>query len=268
MADREQIMVCKLGMSSYGPTWELQKLLQKRLITAKRAEPRQHIQHVILLVEHPHVYTLGKSGDRANLLASEEDLDKLGASFVHIDRGGDITYHGPGQLVMYPILDMDYFYHDVHRFLRDLEDVVIRTCSDYGVAGTRIEGRTGVWILPDHRQVVLSDTADNRQVKPTPARKICALGIRFSRWVSMHGIGFNISTDLDRYSQIIPCGITDGDVTSLERESESEVLMDEVAERILSHFGDIFNADLSVINGIEADTFLKTYLAPDVPPAL
>ena len=236
-------------------------MLQSRLIEAKRADPRRKIAHVVLLVEHPHVYTLGKSGDRAHLLATEEDLSRDGASFVQIDRGGDITYHGPGQLVVYPILDLDYFYHDIHRYLRDLEEAVIQTCADYGIAGTRVDGRTGVWI--EHEP----DQASSSKQAPVP-RKICAMGVRCSRWVTMHGIGFNVNTELDRYDQIIPCGITDGDVTSVEREAGTSVPIEHIASQLLSHLGEQFDADISIKSGDDADAFLRAYLAPEIPPTL
>jgi lipoyl(octanoyl) transferase len=273
MAERDQIVACMLGMSAYAPAWKLQRMIQSRLIAAKRSEPRERLPHVILLVEHPHVYTLGKSGDRAHLLASQEELDRDGASFVQIDRGGDITYHGPGQLVVYPILDLDFFYHDIHRYLRDLEESVIRTCAESGVVGTRVEGRTGVWIqeegslsVPAVNHDISSGSA--RNPARNPARKICAMGIRCSRWVTMHGIGLNVNTDLQRYDQIIPCGITDGDVTSLAKEAEYAPQLRNVSTSLLSHIGDIFDADISILEGDDADTFLRAYLAPDVPPAL
>ena len=252
METTEHIVACHLGLSEYAPTWELQKMLQARLIRAKRSEPQEKIPHVMLLVEHPHVYTLGKSGDRGNLLATEDELSETGARFVQIDRGGDITYHGPGQLVVYPILDMDYFYHDIHRYLRDLEEVVINTCGDFGVETTRVDGRTGVWIDPDGAG---------------PARKICAMGIRCSRWVTMHGIGFNINTDLNRYNRIIPCGIQDGDVTSLAAEAPGPVSMAAATTGLLGHFSHQFNARIEHLDPAQAEAFLNTYLAPEAVPA-
>ncbi len=177
-------------------------------MAAKRQEPPQRIPHVFLLVEHPPVYTLGKNGRLDHLLLSEEALRARGAEFFHIDRGGDITFHGPGQLVGYPILDLDRFFTDIHRYLRELEETIIRTCADYGLQAGRVAGRTGVWIGPDARG---------------PERKICAMGIRCSRWVTMHGFAFNLNTDLRFFSYIVPCGIADRGVTSLAAELDRPV---------------------------------------------
>jgi lipoyl(octanoyl) transferase len=226
--DPEHIHLCKLGRVAYGPTWDLQGRLQQRLIDAKRADPPEHLAHLLLFVEHPPVYTLGKNGSKDNLLASDTRLKERGATFYEIDRGGDITYHGPGQLVGYPILDLDRFFTDVHRYLRTLEEVIIRTCAEYGVSCFRIEGRTGVW------------TGKRGQ-----ERKICAMGIRCSRWVTMHGFAFNITTDLSYFSHIVPCGINDRDVTSLDHELDHSVDESEVARRVAHHFADRFEANLN-----------------------
>jgi lipoyl(octanoyl) transferase len=174
----------------------------------------------LLFVEHPHVYTLGKSGNMAHLLANEAQLKEIGAEFFPIDRGGDITYHGPGQLVGYPILDLDHYFTDIHRYLRTLEEVIIQVLAEYGIAGDRSPGETGVWL----------------DVGTPFARKICAMGVRASRWVTMHGWAFNVNTDLKYFEYIVPCGITDKSVTSLERELKRAVPMEEIKEKVKHHF--------------------------------
>ena len=214
----------------YREAWALQQRLQDELVAAKRAGPPRALPHAVLVVEHPPVYTLGKSGDAANLLASEAELARLGATFVPVDRGGDITFHGPGQVVVYPILDLDRLYtpegeslHDLHRYLRELEEVVIRTCAAWGVTADRVAGRTGVWVGPDARG---------------DERKVCAMGVRCSRWVTMHGLALNVTTDLGWFDRIVPCGIDDRGVTSLARESDRPATFDAVADRLLVHLGD------------------------------
>lgn len=181
------------------------------------------------MVEHPHVYTLGKSGDASNLLLSEQELAARGAQYVPIDRGGDITYHGPGQLVGYPLLDLDRFFNDIHRYIRCLEDAVIRTCAEYAVQADRVAGRTGVWVGPDARG---------------DERKICAIGIRCSRWVTMHGFAFNINTDLDYFEYIVPCGISDRGVTSLAAEVGHPIDEQQARARIAHHLAEVFGARL------------------------
>jgi lipoyl(octanoyl) transferase len=230
----------------YRPAWSLQRRLQERLIADKRADDPEGIPHIFLLVEHPPVFTLGKSGDEQNLLASEEELARRGASFVQIDRGGDITYHGPGQIVGYPILDLDAFYTDIHRYLRELEEMIIQVCADFGVSGRRVENRTGVWIGPDDRG---------------PERKICAMGIRCSRWVTMHGFAFNVRPDLADFDMIVPCGIDDRGVTSLEKETGSRVRMNEAEERIIQHFADVFGAETRILNQPDANRYIEAYLS-------
>jgi lipoyl(octanoyl) transferase len=249
---RQPITVCHLGRIAYAPAWELQKQLQARLIHAKRAEQDANVPHVMLLVEHPPVYTLGKSGDAAHLLLSEAELAARGATFYPIDRGGDITFHGPGQLVGYPILDLDRFFTDIHRYLRELEEAVLRTCADYGLAGRRVEGRTGVWVGPDEGGL---------------ERKICAMGIRCSRWVTMHGFAFNLNTDLDFFSAIVPCGIADRGVTSLAAELGHAVDEAEVRRRLLGHFAACFAAEVTYHEGDPAASFLQSYLASRQRPA-
>jgi len=189
---------------------------------------------------------LGKSGNLANLLVDETTLAEHGATFVHIDRGGDITYHGPGQLVGYPILDLDRFYTDIHRYLRELEEVIIRTCASYDLAAKRISGRTGVWI------------ESGRQ---TQERKIAAMGIRCSRWVTMHGFSFNINTDLRRYDAIVPCGISDRAVTSLSEELARIVDEEEVKARVIHHFSEIFGAEIDHLEQNDAMPYIEEYLA-------
>ncbi|GIV57539.1 MAG: octanoyltransferase [Rhodothermaceae bacterium] len=245
LSERQTVVVCHLGRVAYAPAWDLQRRLQARLIEAKRREPPEPRPHVMLLVEHPPVYTLGKNGDAAHLLLSEDALAARGASFFHIDRGGDITFHGPGQLVGYPILDLDRFFTDIHRYLRELEEAVIRTCADYGLTAGRVAGRTGVWIGPDDRG---------------PERKICALGIRCSRWVTMHGFAFNLNTDLTYFSYIVPCGIADRGVTSLAQELGRPVDEAEARTRFLRHFAERFEADTIPLHGEAANEFLARYL--------
>lgn len=242
------IAACNLGRVAYAPAWELQRKIQARLIEAKKQNPQHDIPHVLLLVEHPPVYTLGKNGDEKNLLLSEEALAARGATFYRIDRGGDITYHGPGQLVGYPILDLDQFFTDIHRYLRELEETIILTCAEYGLKAGRFKGRTGVWIGPDDRGF---------------ERKICAMGIRSSRWVTMHGFAFNLNTNLDYFHYINPCGITDRGVTSLARELEKTVDEEEVREYLVQHFAARFGADIQLLDQQSSRKFLEEYLAAD-----
>ncbi len=239
------VAVCHLGRIGYREAWKLQQQIQSRLIAAKRSAPPEELPHVMLLLEHPPVYTLGKSGDRANLLLSEKMLAKRGAEFIPVDRGGDITFHGPGQLVGYPILDLDRFFTDIHRYLRELEEAIVLTCADYGLVAGRIGGRTGVWIGPDERG---------------PERKICAMGIRCSRWVTMHGFAFNMNTDLDWFNLIVPCGISGSDVTSLSRELGHSVNEEEVTMRFLNHFAIGFDVELSSYRESDAHAYIHTLL--------
>lgn len=250
MPDRQRIVVCHLGRVAYEPTWTLQQRLQERLIEAKRQSPSEPLPHVLLLVEHPPVYTLGKSGDAEHLLLSEDALAERGATFFRIDRGGDITYHGPGQLVGYPILDLDRFFTDLGRYLRTLEEVAIRTCAEYGVEGRRVEGRTGTWIGPDERGL---------------ERKICAMGVRCSRWVTMHGFAFNLNTDLDFFRHIVPCGISDRGVTSLEKEVGQSVDEAKARRHVIRHFADLFETDITVLEDDAAQSFLDDFVASPIP---
>lgn len=205
-----------LGLIDYKEAWDYQERLFKENIDLKirirNGEKDLHTNNYLLFCEHPHVYTLGKSGKPENLLLDDEGLSEKDATYYKINRGGDITYHGPGQLVAYPIFDLDHFFPDIHKYMRFLEEAVINTLKRYGVKAGRVDGLTGVWLEGD-----------------TPrARKICAMGVKSSRWVTMHGIGFNINSDLSYFSNIIPCGIEDKAVTSLERELGRKVDMDEV----------------------------------------
>ncbi len=250
MSTSRSVMICDIGRMDYRPAWALQQRIQHRLITAKRRTPPEIIPHVFLFVEHPPVYTIGKSGDRRNLLASEDLLRQRGAEFVEIDRGGDITYHGPGQIVGYPILDLDRFVADIHKYLRRIEQTIIDACASYGVQGERIAGRTGVWINGD------APTSPESEI----ARKICAMGIRCSRWVTMHGFALNVSTDLNWFSHIVPCGISDGNVTSLEKETGRPVDPQDVKEKIVRHFANLFEAQVYRFSGIVANEFLADFL--------
>jgi lipoyl(octanoyl) transferase len=183
----------------------------------------------LLLVEHPHVYTLGKSGHMENVLIGEQTMEEKGIQFFRINRGGDITYHGPGQLVGYPILDLEKFYTDIGKYLRNLEEVAIRLLADYGIVANRSAGETGVWIEPD--------------VKGS-ARKIMAIGVRCSRWITMHGFALNVNTDLSYFGNIVPCGIQDKQVTSMERELGRAVSMEEIKEKWKTRFAEVFEVEV------------------------
>ena len=231
---RRAVRFADLGNVTYREAWDLQEAIFTEVVdrkTANRKLPegeRVPTQDTLLFVEHPHVYTLGKSGDLGNLLADDERLKAINAEFFKTNRGGDITYHGPGQLVGYPILDLDEYFTDIHRYLRTLEEVIIATLADYGLSGDRSPGETGVWL----------------DVGTPFARKICAMGVRASRWVTMHGWAFNLNTDLRYFEYIIPCGIKDKAVTSLQRELGRAVDEVEVKERVAGHFTRHFEVDL------------------------
>jgi lipoyl(octanoyl) transferase len=239
----------------YRAAWALQRRVQERLIAAKRAGAADGLPHVLLVVEHPPVFTIGKSGDARHVLLSASALAARGAEVVPVDRGGDVTFHGPGQLVAYPILDLDRLRYpdggrgtDIHRYLRELEEAVIGTCADYGLAAGRVAGRTGVWIGPD---------------AAGPERKACAFGVRSSRWVTMHGLALNLNTDLRWFDLIVPCGIADRGVTSLARELGRPVGWGEAAARFLGHFADRFGAVLEERSGADARAWLDAFaLAP------
>lgn len=218
-----------LGLIDYQEAWALQETLFKEnidlKIRARNGEEGLHTKNYLLFCEHPHVYTLGKSGSMDNLLLNEEELSEQHATFYRINRGGDITYHGPGQLVAYPIFDLDYFFTDIHKYMRYLEEAVILTLKDFGIKGERVEGLTGVWMDGDTDK----------------ARKICAMGVKSSRWVTMHGIGFNINSDLNYFSHIIPCGIDNKDVTSMQRELGRLIDFDEVSTVLKNHLAKQFD---------------------------
>ena len=228
----KKIILQDLGLKDYKETWDLQENFFKKIIDIKVKNRRGNYDLItpnyFLFVSHPHVYTLGKSGNISNLLLDEEQLKSKGATFYKINRGGDITYHGPGQIVGYPILDLDNFFTDIHKYLRLLETTIIKTLADYGLKATTSEGETGVWLGVD-----------------TPfARKICALGVRASRWVTMHGFALNVNTDLGYFDNIIPCGIRGKSVTSLRVElNKNYIDENEVKEKISKHFLDLFNAE-------------------------
>lgn len=229
----KQVIVRDLGNKDYKETWDYQEMLFEEIVAQKTANRTNEVpnptSNYFLLVEHPHVYTLGKSGHIENLLIDEPALKSKGATFYKINRGGDITYHGPGQVVGYPILDLDNFFTDIHKYLRFLEEVIIRTLADYGLKGERSEGETGVWL----------------EVGTPFARKICAMGVRSSRWVTMHGFALNVNTDLGYFDNIIPCGIRGKAVTSLNLELAKEKVEEAlVKERILKHFEELFEATL------------------------
>jgi lipoyl(octanoyl) transferase len=255
MSSRESLVVCHLGRTDYEAARALQAAVQERLIAAKRAEgrpPADRPPHVLLLLEHPPVYTIGKSGDADHLLASDERLEEIGATVHRIGRGGDITYHGPGQLVGYPLLDLDRFFTDLGRYLRTLEEIIIRTCAAWDVTGTRVDGRTGVWVGPDERGL---------------ERKICAMGVRCSRWVTMHGFALNVAPDLDYFDHIVPCGIDDRGVTSLAAEADAAVSVDGVRAPVVRHFGELFEADARELHGDDARAFLREFADVEIAPA-
>ena len=220
-----------LGLINYKEAWDFQSELLQEIVDIKINNRRNNLQKAtknhFLFVEHPHVYTLGKSGDLSNLLLSEKQLKEKGATFYKINRGGDITYHGPGQIVGYPILDLENFFTDIHKYLRFLEETIILTIAEYGIKGSRSPGETGVWL----------------DVGTPFARKICAMGIRSSRWVTMHGFALNANVNLGYFDNIIPCGIRGKAVTSMEAELNRKVDLEEVKIKILKHFKTLFEVD-------------------------
>lgn len=226
----QKIILRNLGLIDYKEAWSYQEKLFQEIINIKIENRKNNTNtpnnNYFLFVEHPHVYTLGKSGDISNLLLSEAKLKEKGATFYRINRGGDITYHGPGQIVGYPIINLDDFFTDIHKFLRFLEETIIRTIAEYGLKGQRSEGETGVWL----------------DVGTPFARKICAMGVHTSRWVTMHGFALNANTDLGYFDNIIPCGIRGKAVTSLEAELNKKVNIEEVQQKILHHFSELFKA--------------------------
>lgn len=224
----KEIIFIDLEQKDYKETWDLQEEKFQSIIQIKSQNRKENTNvptpNYFYFVEHPHVYTLGKSGDINHLLVSKEELARYGATFYKIDRGGDITYHGYGQIVGYPILDLDNFFTDIHKYLRFLEETIIRTIAEYGLKGERSQGETGVWL----------------DVGTPFVRKICAMGVRSSRWVTMHGFALNVNTDLGYFDKIIPCGIKDKAVTSLHAEIGHEVPLNEVKQKIKTHFLELF----------------------------
>jgi len=233
MIQNKKVQFQDLGLKDYKETWEYQEDLFKEIVATKIKNRRENTNtptdNYFLFVEHPHVYTLGKSGSFDNLLLNEKQLAEKEATFYKINRGGDITYHGPGQIVGYPILDLDNFFTDIHKYLRFLEESIIRTLAEYGVEATRSEGETGVWI----------------DVGTPFARKICAMGVRASRWVTMHGFALNVNANLGYFDNIIPCGIRGKGVTSLHVElGVDKIDIEVVKQKILKHFLSIFKAEI------------------------
>lgn len=227
----KKIQLNDLGNRDYKDTWDYQEELFKQIVDIKIQNRKFNSQlptpNFLLFVEHPHVYTLGKSGDISNLLLSEKQLEAKGATFYKINRGGDITYHGPGQIVGYPIIDLENFFTDIHKYLRLLEEVIILTLSEYSIIGTRSKGETGVWL----------------DVGTPFARKICAMGVRASRWVTMHGFALNVNANLGYFDNIIPCGIKGKAVTSIHVELGRTIDEKEVKEKIVKHFSILFEAN-------------------------
>jgi lipoyl(octanoyl) transferase len=225
----KEIIYQDLGFKDYQEVWNYQETLFQEILNIKIKNRRENTEiktpNYFLYVEHPHVYTLGKSGDISNLLLSESHLETIGAKYYKINRGGDITYHGPGQIVGYPIFDLENFFTDIHQYLRFLEECIILTLEEYGIKGERSPGETGVWI----------------DVGTPFARKICAMGVRASRWVTMHGFAFNVNADLGYFDHIIPCGIKGKAVASLQHElGVSNVPIEEVKAKIWKHLNALF----------------------------
>lgn len=228
-----KIIFKDLGLIDYQDAWDYQDKLMQEILDIKiknRNLPKEEALETpnhFLFVEHPHIYTLGKSGDEANMLINTHKLEEINAKFVKTNRGGDITYHGYGQIVGYPILDLENFFTDIHLYMRNLEEVIIRTMANYGLKGERSKGETGVWL----------------DVGKPYARKICAMGVKASRWVTMHGFAFNVNTDMKYFEYIVPCGIRDKQVTSLQRELEKEIPLEEVKSKIKQHFTEVFHCE-------------------------
>ena len=227
---KEQIIFQDLGKMPYQAAWDYQeKLLQENVKRKSTVGGQQLTVNHLLFVEHPPVYTLGKSGNMDNVLMSDDELQANNIEFFHTNRGGDITFHGPEQIVGYPILDLEKFYTDIGKYLRNIEEVIILTMAAYGIKGDRSAGETGVWIEPG---------------VPGKERKICAIGVRCSRWITMHGFAFNVNTDLSYFNNIIPCGIVNKQVTSMQKELGHSLNMQEVKEKVKSNFERVFEAEV------------------------
>lgn len=230
----KKVKLVNKGLIDYKKCWDFQasifdEIIQSKIAIRKGEIKKRYTDNFLIFCEHPHVYTLGKTGEKNNLLLDEATLQSKGASYYHINRGGDVTYHGPGQLVGYPILDLDNFFTDINKYLRFLEEAVILTLKDYGVKSGRVEGATGVWIDGDN---------------PLIARKICAIGVKLSRWVTMHGFAFNVNTNLDYFNNIVPCGITNRSVTSLQKELGKSQDISEVQRKVVFHLKSLFGFEL------------------------
>jgi lipoyl(octanoyl) transferase len=225
-----------LGLIDYQKAWDHQTGLFNSILAVKSENRNlpvndQHpTKNYLLFCEHPHVYTLGKSGNENNLLIKKEDLSSIDATYYHINRGGDITYHGPGQLVVYPVIDLENFFTDIHQYMRLLEEAVIQTLQEFKIESGRLPGLTGVWLDPEDEK---------------KARKICAMGVKTSRWVTMHGLALNIHTDLSYFKHMVPCGIRDKDVTSLDKESGIQVNLEQIKPILKKKIADLFRMELN-----------------------
>jgi lipoyl(octanoyl) transferase len=226
---KRAVTIRRLGLINYKEAWDLQEKIFKELVDLKIKNRNENTSvlplNQLLVCEHPHVFTLGKSGKEDHLLLDQKGLKDNEADYYKINRGGDITYHGPGQLVVYPIFDLEQFFTDIHKYMRFLEEAVILTLSEYGIHGERMEGQTGVWL----------------GVGSPVARKICAMGVKSSRWITMHGLGFNVNADLKYFDYIIPCGISDKSVTSMQYELGRKIDMDELSEKLVVHLSNLFD---------------------------
>jgi lipoyl(octanoyl) transferase len=222
-----------LGLMDYKQAWDYQTDLFQSILDVKSAnrgsQQQLNTNNFLLFCEHPHVYTLGKSGDEQNLLVKKEELHTIDATYYHINRGGDITYHGPGQIVVYPVIDLENFFTDIHKYMRLLEEAVIQTVSEFGVSSGRIKGLTGVWVDYENEKA---------------ARKICALGVKTSRWVTMHGLAFNVNSNLNYFNHIVPCGIADKAVTSLEKETGALQDMEQTKKILKEKITTLFELEL------------------------
>ena len=230
----KKVKLINKGLIQYKECWDFQatifdEIIQHKIAIRKGEANNSCTQNFLIFCEHPHVYTLGKTGEKDNLLIDASDLKSKGASYYHINRGGDVTYHGPGQLVGYPILDLDNFFTDINKYLRFLEEAVILTLRDYGIESGRVKGATGVWIEGGN---------------PLKARKICAIGVKLSRWVTMHGFAFNVNTNLDYFDNIVPCGIINKSVTSLQKELGNPQNMAEVQGKVVFHLQNLFGFEI------------------------
>ena len=235
--ENKEVIFEDLGLIEYQEAWDYQTEIFEKTIATKISNrkietiggTKEKTKHYLLFCEHPHVYTLGKSGKESHLLLNSQELEDNNITYHKINRGGDITYHGPGQIVGYPIFDLDFFFTDIHKYLRFIEEAVILTLEEYGIISGRIDGLTGVWLDIDN---------------PLKSRKICALGVKCSRWVTMHGFAFNVNTDLSLFKNIIPCGIDDKAVTSMENELKMKLDIDEVKNKLLINLANLFDFEI------------------------